>query len=319
MKRFLLAIVMLLLSSMALAAVNINTATKEELDALPGVGPVKAQAIIDYRNANGRFKSLEDLKKVNGIGDATFEKLKPDITLTGKTTPVATPAKSEPAKAPAATPAAAPAKAEPAKTAAPAPAPAAPPRPSPPRRPRRRLLLLLHRPRPRQMPRRQRHPPPPLRLRHPPPRRKRRRPRRKPRPRRKRRTRKPRRRRTSQGEGGRGSQGQGRQTPRQRRRPTLPRRTRRPRTPRPRTPPRRPPKRPRSSEHVRRAVAAPRFRGAAIGGTGVQGSAPPSVAPSCDRACITRLPGGTLRVSHTLPPIVAPRPIVMRPRIVAPA
>jgi len=127
MKRFLLAIFVLLLSSMALAAVNINTATKEELDALPGVGPVKAQAIIDYRNANGRFKSLEDLKKVNGIGDATFEKLKPDITLTGKTTPVATPAKSEPAKAPAATPAAPPAKAEPAKTAAPAPAPAATP------------------------------------------------------------------------------------------------------------------------------------------------------------------------------------------------
>jgi competence protein ComEA len=127
MKRFLLAIVMLLLSSLALAAVNINTATKEELDALPGIGPVKAQAIIDYRNANGRFKSLEDLKKVNGIGDATFEKLKPDISLTGKTTPVAAAAKSEPAKAPAATPAAPPAKAEPAKTAAPAPAPAATP------------------------------------------------------------------------------------------------------------------------------------------------------------------------------------------------
>ena len=301
MKRFLLAIVMLLLSSLALAAVNINTATKEELDALPGVGPVKAQAIIDYRKANGRFKSLEDLKKVNGIGDATFEKLKPDITLTGKTTPVATPAKSEPAKAPAATPAAAPAKAEPAKTADRHRRPR-PPRPS---QGGRRLLLLLHRPRPRPMPRRQRRPPPPLRLRHPPPRRKRQRPRRRTRPRRKRRTRKPRRRRMP--------------TPRQRRRPTPPRRTRRPRTQRPRTPPRRLPKRPRSSEHVRRASQRRGLRGAAIGGTGVQGSAPPSVAPSCDRACITRLPGGTLRVSHTLPPIVAPRPIVMRPRIVAPA
>ena len=75
----------------ASAGVNINTASKDELIALPGIGPAKAQAIVDYRNANGRFKSLEDLKKVNGIGDATFDKLKPDVSLTGKTTPVAAP------------------------------------------------------------------------------------------------------------------------------------------------------------------------------------------------------------------------------------
>src|SRR5262250_3021990 len=85
MKRLVLLLAMLLFSAFALAAVNINTATKEQLDALPGIGPVKAQAIIDYRTKNGPFKSLEDIKKVNGIGDATFDKLKGDISLTGAT------------------------------------------------------------------------------------------------------------------------------------------------------------------------------------------------------------------------------------------
>ena len=54
MKRLLLAFVLLVFSSFAIAAVNINTATKDELDVLPGIGPVKAQAIVDYRKANGR-------------------------------------------------------------------------------------------------------------------------------------------------------------------------------------------------------------------------------------------------------------------------
>jgi competence protein ComEA len=61
--------------------VNINTATAKELNTLPGIGPVKAQSIIDYRTTNGPFRSIEDLKNVSGIGDATFEKLKEKITV----------------------------------------------------------------------------------------------------------------------------------------------------------------------------------------------------------------------------------------------
>jgi competence protein ComEA len=82
-------------AGMAIAAVNINTATKAELESLDGVGPVKAQAIVDYRAKNGNFKSLDDVKKVNGIGDATFDKIKKDIALTGATTAPAKADKSE--------------------------------------------------------------------------------------------------------------------------------------------------------------------------------------------------------------------------------
>lgn len=61
--------------------VNINTATAEELDTLPGVGPAIAQRIIDYRTVHGPFQSIEDIKNVRGIGDATFEELKDKITV----------------------------------------------------------------------------------------------------------------------------------------------------------------------------------------------------------------------------------------------
>jgi competence protein ComEA len=66
-------------SSQGDGKVNINTATVEELDTLPGIGPSIAQRIIDYRTANGPFQSIEDIKNVRGIGDATFEKLKDKI------------------------------------------------------------------------------------------------------------------------------------------------------------------------------------------------------------------------------------------------
>lgn len=65
----------------AAAAVNINTATAEELVALPGVGPVKAQAIVDHRKAHGPFKTVDDLRNVKGIGAKRMEKLRNDVTV----------------------------------------------------------------------------------------------------------------------------------------------------------------------------------------------------------------------------------------------
>ena len=56
--------------------VNINTATAEQLDVLPGIGPTKAQAIIDYRNEHGRFSSIEDIQNVKGIKEGEFSKIK---------------------------------------------------------------------------------------------------------------------------------------------------------------------------------------------------------------------------------------------------
>ena len=61
--------------------VNINTASKKELDALPGIGEVLAQRIIDYRSANGPFSTVDELTKVKGIGEKTLEKLKPYATV----------------------------------------------------------------------------------------------------------------------------------------------------------------------------------------------------------------------------------------------
>ncbi|MDY7041567.1 MAG: helix-hairpin-helix domain-containing protein, partial [Chloroflexota bacterium] len=65
----------------ATGKVNVNTATSEELDTLPGIGPAIAQRIIEYRQANGPFQSIEEIKNVSGIGDKLFEKLKDLITV----------------------------------------------------------------------------------------------------------------------------------------------------------------------------------------------------------------------------------------------
>jgi len=61
--------------------ININTASLAELDRLPGIGEVKAQAILDYRQQNGLFTALEDLMKVEGISQTLFEKIQALITL----------------------------------------------------------------------------------------------------------------------------------------------------------------------------------------------------------------------------------------------
>ena len=68
-------------TSVPAAPVNLNLATVEQLDALPGVGPSTAQKIVDYRTANGGFHSVEDLKNVSGIGDAKFAALKDLVTV----------------------------------------------------------------------------------------------------------------------------------------------------------------------------------------------------------------------------------------------
>lgn len=65
----------------ALAAVNLNTATPDELVAVPGIGPSKAQAIVEHRKAHGPFKSVDDLKQVKGFRDKLVERLRPGLTV----------------------------------------------------------------------------------------------------------------------------------------------------------------------------------------------------------------------------------------------
>lgn len=61
--------------------ININTASLEELQKINGVGEVKAKSIINYREKNGGFKSIDEMKNIEGIGDKTFEKMKDQITI----------------------------------------------------------------------------------------------------------------------------------------------------------------------------------------------------------------------------------------------
>jgi competence protein ComEA len=74
----------LLLAPMAYAGVNVNTASQSQLESLPGIGPSKANAIIEYRTANGTFKSLSQLDAVPGIGPATLKKLSPHVVFDGE-------------------------------------------------------------------------------------------------------------------------------------------------------------------------------------------------------------------------------------------
>jgi competence protein ComEA len=63
------------------AVVDLNTATAEQLDTLPGVGPATATAILAYRDENGPFASVDDLLEVRGIGDAKLEQLRPLVSV----------------------------------------------------------------------------------------------------------------------------------------------------------------------------------------------------------------------------------------------
>lgn len=76
MKKYFLSLILLLVMAItAQAGVNINTAGVEELQALPGIGQSKAEAIVKHREENGNFKSTEDLMQVKGIGAKVYEKI----------------------------------------------------------------------------------------------------------------------------------------------------------------------------------------------------------------------------------------------------
>ncbi len=102
MKRLLVALIAA--SAVAIVApatgetqpINVNTASVAELTSISGIGPSKARAIVEHRDANGSFASVEDLQSVRGIGDKLLERLRPQVTVGGVDQPEAqTKAQSE--------------------------------------------------------------------------------------------------------------------------------------------------------------------------------------------------------------------------------
>ena len=83
-KLYLMLIALLAFSGFANAGVEVNKATQSDLEAISGLGPVKAKAIIDYRAKNGAFRTVEDLDRVKGIGESTLARIANDITIDGK-------------------------------------------------------------------------------------------------------------------------------------------------------------------------------------------------------------------------------------------
>lgn len=79
--QWLFACMLSLSMSLVLAAVNINTATEAQLEALPGIGKVKAKEIVAYREQHGGFKTVQELQKVKGIGPVLYEKIKDEVVL----------------------------------------------------------------------------------------------------------------------------------------------------------------------------------------------------------------------------------------------
>lgn len=81
MKKIILSLCMLFFFAVsAMAAVNINTADQSALESIHGIGPAKAQAIIEYRN-HGKFETVDDLMKVKGFGKKSMEKIRTEITV----------------------------------------------------------------------------------------------------------------------------------------------------------------------------------------------------------------------------------------------
>ena len=83
LKKLFVAVLASLSFSFALAAVDLNTATVEQLSTLKGIKAKKATAIVEYRQKNGAFKSVDDLKNVPGIGQKTVDKLRSELTVGG--------------------------------------------------------------------------------------------------------------------------------------------------------------------------------------------------------------------------------------------
>lgn len=69
-----------------MGVVNINTATPEQLELLPGIGPAKALAIVEDRKVHGPFERVDDLVRVSGIGEQALQRLRPHVVVRGKTT-----------------------------------------------------------------------------------------------------------------------------------------------------------------------------------------------------------------------------------------
>lgn len=82
MKKLLVVLIaFFVFSGMATAAVNLNSASKAELETVKGIGPQKADAILDYRKKNGPFKKVDDLRNVSGFGDKSVESMRSELTV----------------------------------------------------------------------------------------------------------------------------------------------------------------------------------------------------------------------------------------------
>jgi competence protein ComEA len=96
MRRLICCLLMYLATPPVFAALDLNSATQAELDALPGVGPGRAQAIIEYRAKHGPFNTVDALRNVKGIGDKTFAELEPLLSVGAAAgVPPASPSRTE--------------------------------------------------------------------------------------------------------------------------------------------------------------------------------------------------------------------------------